>query len=74
MLVNLGLEVYETLLERVAGEKGQLTLPKGMPAWPNIEMLIDAVGRGVLMREAAKKIERQSAEFYEEQRRERLSE
>lgn len=74
MLVQLGLEVYEELMSRVAGQKGQLTLPEGMPAMPGIDMLMDAVGRGILVREAAKKVQLQSAEFYEEQRRERLSE
>jgi len=70
-LMHLGFEVYEVLLERVAGKKGQLTLPEELPAIPSSEVLIEAVGRGMLAREAAARVEQRSREILIEQRRER---
>jgi hypothetical protein len=70
MLMHLGLEAYEVLLDRIAGRDGQLTMPEGMPAWPGLEMLIEAVGRDVLAREAASRVEQRSREIIAEQRRE----
>jgi hypothetical protein len=67
MLMHLGLELYQVLLDRIAG----LTLPEGLPAVPGAEMLIEAVGRGALAREAARRVEQRSREISEEQRRER---
>jgi hypothetical protein len=71
MLLHLGFEVYGELLERIAGSKGTLTLPEGLPAVPGSEMLIEACGRGVLAREAARQVEQRSREIVEEQRRDR---
>jgi hypothetical protein len=70
-LMHLGLEVYQVLLDRIAGRDGQLTLPEGLPAVPGMEMLIEAVGRGALAREAARRLEQRSREIVGEQRRDR---
>ena len=71
MLMHLGFEVYGCLLDHIAGAKGTLTMPEGMPAVPGMETLIEAVGRGMLVREAARKAAQRSAEIVEEQRRDR---
>jgi len=67
-LLHLGFEVYGELMERVAGGVGVLTLPEGLPAVPSAEMLIEAVGRGVLAKAAAKKVAQRAAEIANEHR------
>jgi hypothetical protein len=71
MLMHLGLEVYQCLLDRVAGRDGQLTFPDRMPAIPSSEMLIEACGKGVLVKEAARRAMERAREITDEQRRER---
>jgi hypothetical protein len=66
-MFNLGMETYQTLLDTIAGTE----LPSGMSGVPGIETLIEAVGRAQIQRETLKRIQTQSAEMVEEQRRER---
>jgi len=66
-MFNLGMETYQTLLDTIAGTE----LPSGMSGVPGIETLIEAVGRAQIQRETLKRIQTQSAEIVEEQRRER---
>ena len=66
-MFNLGMETYQTLLDTIAGTE----LPSGMSGVPGIETLIEAVGRAQIQRETLKRIQTQSAEMVEEQRRDR---
>jgi hypothetical protein len=66
-MFNLGMETYQTLLDTIAGTE----LPSGMSGVPGIETLIEAVGRAQIQRETIKRIQTQSAEMVEEQRRDR---
>lgn len=66
-MFNLGLETYQTLLDQLGG----VTLPDGLPAVPGVEVMLEAVGKAQIQRETLKRIQQQSAELVEEQRRER---
>ena len=70
MLMHLGFAVYGELLERLAGKP---VVPEGVRQIASSEILIEAVGRGALVHEAASLVEQRSREIVEELRRERGS-